>query len=915
MLVFLLLSDNEMTARMSALIYNGCKSLRTMDNCVKGLLLNNHISNNHKPLKNDVINIQGRSVLATVSNVLSPVQCNEIVDNCKKEPSFSSMLDKYKASQRNNSRMLVLDKEFTINLWKVIESDVRKIFNENFLPFQPLGFDVGRGEWQLFGLNEGCRINRYSATRQEFFSIHKDAQYCPNGDCRSLLTLLIYLNEDFNGGETAFYFPKQNDNSCKGKDMTAEEEIKSLGGLEQGYDSFKIEPSVGKAVIFSHNILHESIPVTTKTKYVLKTDVVVKRCDKSYGFAISEAERSDYLQCLNHFREAQSKELNGLKAEAGELYERALSIRYCYPMVTDAGNSQESSKMTNDYAHGEFLLPNSVWQHIFSFLNGKDIDNVLKAFPGLYRTKNAWETRRCVVDSAKSAKQPLHIPFVDSQLGICTQFRFKDRFFFSENEEACIRVAAMYAFCLLGHRADDHFYTVRYNPETQDVCAVALRSLLTDAFLNRPCFGSVYAVSQQDPLEKDLWKDFSASVDSSYMALRHGAQFLGGPVGKQMKVNVKWHGVSDKAKAKYIEREISEDETDGSDKSDISGDDAEVGEKALTNATEKEEKCDAEGKSKAVGGVDDNEYDINDGGDSESDENIESLEDDDIKKKIMEVTKDNILKGEHSLNEFIHFYDTCDETSASVPVCIKDVIVYNTLDAFFSEFSFSPDWFEEYLHENTTTHHTSLTEELKRDFSTAEDLYLTKMIEISTEKPAVSAAIVTNIAKNTQVLGHMCFCYWPGGDGYDKIHESNRHKCYNHLVFDFSTHDIVVTKYNASEQKNIDGKTDHSTMDKSFHCKDGCIFSRDFFDEFCKKRLNDGLTDVFVYKVDITPILHAANGFNHASCNCSVPSFEFEECHNLQDYPALDHIHIVGGVNLDTNEVIVWTFYGGIVAL
>lgn len=179
---------------------------------------------------------------------------------------------------------------------------------------------------------------------------------------------------------------------------------------------------------------------------------------------------------------------------AGDLYERALSIRYCYPMALDL--EEFESQSTNDYSHDNFLLPNNVWQHVFNFLSGKDIENVIKAFPDLHFTLTAWELNRCRRDEKGSESQPKHIPLVDSQYGIATKFRYKDAFFFSENEEACVRVAAMYAVYSLGPRADDQFYTVRYNPETQEVCAVALRSLLTDVFLNRPCFGSVYAVCQ-----------------------------------------------------------------------------------------------------------------------------------------------------------------------------------------------------------------------------------------------------------------------------------------------------------------------------------------------------------------------------------------------------------------------------------
>ena len=374
--------------------YNGNKSLRTIDNCQKSSLLHAYEQNDGGILKTELITLRGRSVVASIHNVLSQRQCNEIIENSMQK-DFGSMLGKYNSCQRNNSRSLILDGNLATNVWKDLEPEISAFMSENSLPFQPLGFDVSRGEWMLYGLNEAFRINQYSAKGNQFFAIHRDAQYCPNGDRRSLLTLLVYLNDDFNGGETTFYLPKdtKDESVSLNKDMIVEDEVKSRGGIEEGYDAFKIEASAGKAVIFSQNILHESIPVTKKTKFVLKTDIVVKRFDKSYGFAVSEAEKADYLQCLNHFREAQSQELAGNIKVAGELYERALSIRYCYPMVIDLAEFE--SQNTNDYTKDNFLLPNDVWQHVFNFLSGKDIEDVIKAFPALYATQKSWEVNRC----------------------------------------------------------------------------------------------------------------------------------------------------------------------------------------------------------------------------------------------------------------------------------------------------------------------------------------------------------------------------------------------------------------------------------------------------------------------------------------------------------------------------------------
>jgi len=40
-------------------------------------------------------------------------------------------------------------------------------------------------------------------------------------------------------------------------------------------------------------------------RFVLRTDVLVKRKEKLLGFAVCPEEKEDYLACLNFFREAQ----------------------------------------------------------------------------------------------------------------------------------------------------------------------------------------------------------------------------------------------------------------------------------------------------------------------------------------------------------------------------------------------------------------------------------------------------------------------------------------------------------------------------------------------------------------------------------------------------------------------------------
>ena len=66
-------------------------------------------------------------------------------------------------------------------------------------------------------------------------------------EARSLLTLLVYLDDDFDGGATDF--PEQGET---------------------------VTPRAGDALWFQHALLHAGRPVTRGTKHVLRTDVLYR---------------------------------------------------------------------------------------------------------------------------------------------------------------------------------------------------------------------------------------------------------------------------------------------------------------------------------------------------------------------------------------------------------------------------------------------------------------------------------------------------------------------------------------------------------------------------------------------------------------------------------------------------------------
>ena len=144
-----------------------------------------------------------------------------------------------------------------------------------------------RGEWKLSGINEAMRLNRYSAKNKERFGFHRDAPFCPNGDKRSLYTVLVYLNDDFREGETRFYIPK--DDTIDTKGCTVSEEMHRIN-ITSGYTCIKFSPVAGDVLIFKQNLLYQgtSLKGVDGYKFIVKTDIMVERpVNEKFGFSLS----------------------------------------------------------------------------------------------------------------------------------------------------------------------------------------------------------------------------------------------------------------------------------------------------------------------------------------------------------------------------------------------------------------------------------------------------------------------------------------------------------------------------------------------------------------------------------------------------------------------------------------------------
>ncbi len=178
----------------------------------------------------------------TVNDVFTLQQCKEFIE-------FSHQFD-YEVAP-----IMINSKDGISELWTEIRNNQRVIYDDvqfadrifqqvkDFLPDELF-------EWHVSGLNERFRFYLYEDGQT--FKPHYDGNYEVNDWHSSQLTLLIYLSEDFEGGETKFF------------------------NQTRHAPTFNIQPKVGQILIFEHRQMHSGAPVLTGQKYVLRTDVMYK---------------------------------------------------------------------------------------------------------------------------------------------------------------------------------------------------------------------------------------------------------------------------------------------------------------------------------------------------------------------------------------------------------------------------------------------------------------------------------------------------------------------------------------------------------------------------------------------------------------------------------------------------------------
>jgi prolyl 4-hydroxylase len=174
-------------------------------------------------------------IVFTVDEVLTADECKQLVERIEQlgpepAPITTARGFQMRPDIRNNTRVMFDDHALAHAL------------------FTRLADAIPTPLWgqRAVGANERFRCYRYEPGQR--FAPHTDGAYRRDEQEVSLLTLMVYLNEGFDGGETAFH---------------------DLGQ--------KVAPRTGMALLFQHRTYHEGCEVTRGIKYVLRSDVMYRR--------------------------------------------------------------------------------------------------------------------------------------------------------------------------------------------------------------------------------------------------------------------------------------------------------------------------------------------------------------------------------------------------------------------------------------------------------------------------------------------------------------------------------------------------------------------------------------------------------------------------------------------------------------
>ncbi len=191
---------------------------------------NKEFENNIKPM---VLNVSPNKILLSLKKALTREECKRLIE-ITREIGYNK--DSYCEGFRNSERCIIDDTKFA------------KILEERIYDFIPKVYD----NKSYYSINPRFRFLKYK--KGGYFSRHQDVHYETDSTI-STITILIYLNEKYEGGYTTFY--SNPDDKC----------------------GYTLKPKTGMICMMDQTIGHEVPSLLNGVKYVARTELMYKKAE------------------------------------------------------------------------------------------------------------------------------------------------------------------------------------------------------------------------------------------------------------------------------------------------------------------------------------------------------------------------------------------------------------------------------------------------------------------------------------------------------------------------------------------------------------------------------------------------------------------------------------------------------------
>jgi hypothetical protein len=206
---------------------------------------------------------------------------------------------------RSNERVILKSSDLAHQVYSRLVPQ----FQHNDLKYlRPFGFD-NSGVWKPTRVNDCVKISRYP--ENTFFVKHRDNSFIYCDDERSILSVVIYLNQNFQGGKTTFETQKISDTT----------------------ETVAVTPKIGRALIFNHDHEHSGTEVASGEKYIMKLEVMFQRTDKGLA-SEAENDREGYEKAERLYETADRLEREGDLEGSLKLFCEATEIQAKYRSVS-----------------------------------------------------------------------------------------------------------------------------------------------------------------------------------------------------------------------------------------------------------------------------------------------------------------------------------------------------------------------------------------------------------------------------------------------------------------------------------------------------------------------------------------------------------------------------------------------------